>query len=300
MRSWRAQQQLVIHVFSDADDVGGQMHRLTQDAGVLDTVLRADVTSSKVLPSGTNSLTSLSLHARMSTAFVLRLLEESPALETCEIDLEQCYHHLGERDAMHWTRFRGGVKVVLPKLRTLKIYNAGRGQDDLAHFVRVPNLCKLRLYKYSADVGLFLETCVAGSRSTLKHIDLRLAAMEDDRLLGALRQYPNISTLTLYCLERFDGSFLDALQLDENQSLLSKLRSLDIKGEWDEFDTLALVRFIKRRGTSWKRTAPTEEAKTLELASFEDVYTPKRYVRYDASEPKTKLMRTVVVGKADK
>lgn len=336
VRPRSALQYLIIEACLDVEsvDMSGFRYRRYMDVAHAETMCVEDITRRGWPSTRPTTLTILSLHARVSSFFVLCLLEESPLLETCDLDMHPSLpppassvgyqgpaHNAVQGNFMHvpafnpnlgnpfhgepmlWSKLRGSNDVVPPKLRYLKLFNVigdeQEGQDELARFLRTPKLRQLQLSNYCAEITHFFEKCFSGLELTLRNMDLRYLNIADNQLLNILRNYPNLSALTLHRLECLNGSFLDALQLDGSHSILSRLRTLDIYGNWKCFSDMALVRFIKDRAKSWKLNTAHGGTRTLEWALFKGWLFPELYVRYDAFNLSTKLLRTVKVEKVD-
>ncbi|KAJ3513741.1 hypothetical protein NMY22_g14952 [Coprinellus aureogranulatus] len=313
-RPRRNLKNLVIDISHGRGESGMFGATISRSADILngETICVDSITRLGLPSNRPNALTTLTLRARVSTFFVLCLLEESPLLQTCELDLYPNYSPRLDPDAwpvllfqpqdapLQWAKLRKNTEVVLHNLQDFKLFNVIQeqpiGSEELAGYLRIPKLRKLQLSNYDADLGPFFEKCLSGSRSTLKSLDLRHLSTADQPLLNILRGFPNIEGLTLYRLESFSGALFDDLQLDEHIPILPRLHHLDIAGNWKHFDDMALVRFVKSRGRSWKRdTWQNAALRKLEWALFQDWLYPELYVRYDAFDPSVKLLRTVKV-----
>ncbi|KAJ3543470.1 hypothetical protein NMY22_g3131 [Coprinellus aureogranulatus] len=314
-RPRRNLKHLVIDISHGRDEDGTFSAMISRSAEVVngEAVCVDSITRQGLPLNRPNALTTLTLSAGVSTFFVLCLLEESPLLQTCELDLYPNYCPRQDSDTLpillfqplqdaplRWSTLRRNAEVVLHNLREFKLSNViqerPNGPEELADYLRIPKLRKLQLSNYDADLGPFFEKCLSGSRSTLKSLDLRHLSTADQPLLNILRGFPSIEGLTLYRLESFAGTLFDDLQLDEHIPILPNLHHLDIAGNWKHFDDMALVRFVRSRGRSWKRDTWRDAAlRKLEWALFQDWLYPELFVRYDAFDPSVKLLRTVKV-----
>ncbi|KAJ3541598.1 hypothetical protein NMY22_g3828 [Coprinellus aureogranulatus] len=255
---------------------------------------------------GLRNLTSLTLHAYLSAYFVLALVEEAQGLKVLDVDLHPKGYRspleTGEENKAVWKKLQEGKTISLPGLRDVRLANI-TGQEELVEHLRIPQCQILSVNDPGISSLTPLQECLQGSSTTLEQVRLRLLQVDDNRLLGFLRDYPCIDTLALHRLERVDGSFLADLSLDENAVVLRKLRSFDIKGNWKRFNTDALVRFIKSKGVTFRAKALKREDKAVDLDGslewllFQDWLYPELFVRYDAHDTSVKLLRTVKVDK---
>ncbi|TEB24100.1 hypothetical protein FA13DRAFT_1777998 [Coprinellus micaceus] len=164
-----------------------------------------------------NNLATLTLHAYVSSFFALSFLEESPSLQKLDLNLHPKGYRWEQPEDEHaimWKDVQRRKRISLPKLHDLALSNLTAGRRP---------------------------TSLEGSTSTLKRLNIRDLDIDDWGLLELLRNYPLIRSLTLYRLEHVDGPLFDELLLYENCGVLTMLHSLDIAGNWKEFDTEALV-----------------------------------------------------------
>ncbi|KAJ3500597.1 hypothetical protein NMY22_g19210 [Coprinellus aureogranulatus] len=253
---------------------------------------------------GLGNLTTLTLHAYISTYFLLSVLEETPALESLDVDLNPngCRSHLVLNEGVRWKTGQSDKVISLLRLRELKIANVTQ-KEEVLECLRVPHCQRLRVQDMNSHFLPLLIQCLEGSGVTLKQLELRFINVINYHLLRFLRNFPCIHALTLHRLELVNGSFLDDLALDGNHQVLHRLKSLDIAGNWKQFDTTALVRFIKSKGVTFRARALKGEDDavdpdgSLEWALFQDSLYPELFVRYEAHGASAKLLRTVKVNK---
>ncbi|TEB23174.1 hypothetical protein FA13DRAFT_1818592 [Coprinellus micaceus] len=244
-------------------------------------------------------LKSLTLHVYVASSFVLSLLEESPLLESFDLDLHpKGYRTIQDNSDPTLKRVRANA-VVLSHLRDLKLAHITE-QEQVLEYMRAPRLRKLCDAAAAEPPWVFFSNNRGFSffPNNNPPADARL---DDRNLLEFLRVYPNVQSLTMDRLDCVTGSAFDDLQLLEYSSLLAKLRNLHISGNWKTFSQDALVRFIRMRGKkgfvkargggSGDGEGGGAAQRTLEWAYFRDWLYPELFVRYDAFDCSAKLLR---------
>ncbi|TEB23178.1 hypothetical protein FA13DRAFT_1778448 [Coprinellus micaceus] len=165
-----------------------------------------------------------------------------------------------------WKDVQQRKRIPLPKLHDLALSNLTQ-QEGVLRYLRVPHCRELRLSDPRSTIIPLLVQSLEGSTSTLKRLNIRDLDIDDWGLL--------------------------------------ELHSLDIAGNWKEFDTEALVRYVKAKGRSLRGKGPAEGGSieyvdgALKLVLFEDWLYPELFVRYNVFDRRVKPLRTVKVDSED-
>jgi hypothetical protein len=117
-------------------------------------------------------LKSLTLHVYVASSFVLSLLEESPLLESFDLDLHpKGYRTIQDNSDPTLKRVRANA-VVPSHLRDLKLAHITE-QEQVLEYMRAPRLRKLCVTDLRTRLSPLIHSCIEGSYRTLQQLNLR-------------------------------------------------------------------------------------------------------------------------------